>query len=195
MNLQDLVDRLREFDLLLDTDQRFPSVTGLVIGDSRGQSWWAHPQAKQSHRLSCALRDHPDVLLVKLISAKLTFIHRPLWPAIFAIATAREPWQMVGLTKEAQALLRKVDEERNVSSSGDPVRELEARLLVRATSVHTQRGFHMKELQSWTAWAKSERLGKANITPAEARAQLESVVSRLNKQFAARGTLPWRGKT
>ena len=28
MTAQDLLDRLREFDLLLDTDPKFPSVTG-----------------------------------------------------------------------------------------------------------------------------------------------------------------------
>ena len=194
MKLADLIDRLQEFDLLLDTDPKFPSVTGLVVGDIGHRSWWAHPQAKQMYALSCALRDHPDVLLVKLISGKLTFIHRPLWPAIIAIGTAREPWQMDGLSKEAQALLKKMDSQIGVESSGDPVRELEARLLVRATSVHTEHGFHRKEVQSWTAWARSAKLGKVKLTPAEAKAQLESVVGRLNQQFGAKGTLPWQGK-
>jgi len=194
MKIENLLERLQEFDLLLDTDPKFPSVTGLVIGDTGGRSWWAHPQAKQMYGLSCALRDHPDVLLVKLISGKLTFIHRPLWPAIVAIGTAREPWQMDGLSKEAQALLKKTDRESKVESSGDPVRELEARLLVRTTSVHTERGFHLKEVQSWTAWAKAVRLGKVKLKPAEAKAQLESVVARLNQQFGANGTLPWQPK-
>ncbi len=72
MNLQDLVDRLQEFDLLLSTDAKFPSVTGLVVGDVGGRSWWAHPQAKQMYGLSCGLFDHPDVLMVKLISGKVT---------------------------------------------------------------------------------------------------------------------------
>jgi hypothetical protein len=30
------------------------------------------------------------------------------------------------------------------------------------------------------------------LTPDEAKTQLESVVARLNKQFGAKGTLPWR---
>src|SRR6202035_3575301 len=155
MKLEDLLDRLQEFDLLLDTDPKFPSVTGLTVGETGGRSWWAHPQAKQMYGLSCGLRDHPDVLLLKLISGKLTFVNRPLWPAIFAVGTAREPWQLEGLSKEAKALLKKSDSQGKVESSGDAVRELETRLLVRATSVHTQRGFHMKEVQSWEAWAPS----------------------------------------
>ena len=192
MTIEDLLERLQEFDLLLDTDPKLPSVTGLVAGGTGGRSWWAHPQAKQMYRLSCGLRDHPDVLMVKLISRKLTFIYRPLWPAIVAIGTAREPWQMDGLSKEAKALLNKTDKDAKVESSGDLVRELETRLLVHATSVHTERGFHVKEVQSWKAWARSAKLGKVKLTPAEAKAQLESVVARLNQQCGAKGTLPWK---
>src|ERR1700719_1882098 len=132
MTIEDLLDRLQEFDLLLDTDPKFPSVTGLTVGDTGGRSWWAHPQAKQMYALSCALRDHPDVLMVKLISGKVTYIHRPLWPAIVAIGTAREPWQMDGLSKEAKALLKKTDGGTRLASSGYAVRELEARLLAHA---------------------------------------------------------------
>jgi hypothetical protein len=195
MTLEGLLERLQEFDLLLDTDPKCASVTGLVAGDTGGRSWWAHPQAKQMYGLSCGLRDHPDVLLLKLISGKLTFVNRPLWPAIVAIGTAREPWQMDGLSKEAKALLEKTDsQEGKVESSGDTVRELETRLLVRATSVHTERGFHMKEVQNWAAWARSAKLGKVKLTPAQAKAQLESVVTRLNQQCGARGTLPWQAK-
>jgi hypothetical protein len=194
MKFEDLLARLQEFDLLLDTDPKFPSVTGFVAGDVGGRSWWAHPQAKQMYGLSCSLRDHPDVLMVKLVSGKVTAIHRPLWPAILAIGTGREPWQMDWLSKEARALLKKTDSGKKVEASGDPVRELEARLLVHATSVHTEGGFHVKQAQSWAAWAKSVRLGKVKLTAAEAKAQLEAVVGRLNKQFGATGTLPWQAK-
>jgi len=194
MRLEDLVDRLQEFDLLLSTDPKFPSVSGLVVGDVGGRSWWAHPAAKQMFDLSCRLHDHPDVLMVKLISGKVTYIHRPLWPAIVAIGTAREKWQMDGLSKEAKALLKKTDGGTKLASSGDAVRELEARLLANAANVHTEHGFHAKEVQSWKTWAKSVRLGKVKLTPDEAKTQLESVVARLNKQFGAKGTLPWQAK-
>jgi hypothetical protein len=194
MRLEDLVDRLQEFDLLLSTDPKFPSVSGLVVGDVGGRSWWAHPAAKLMFDLSCRLHDHPDVLMVKLISGKVTYIHRPLWPAIVAIGTAREKWQMDGLSKEAKALLKKTDSLGKVEASGDAVRELEARLLVNAANIHTESGTHKKEMQSWTAWAKSVRLRKVKLTPDEAKTQLDSVVARLNKQFGANGTLPWQAK-
>jgi hypothetical protein len=194
MRLEDLVERLEEFDLLLSTDSKFPSVSGLVVGDVGGRSWWAHPQAKQMYGLSCALHDHPDVLMVKLISGKVTFIHRPLWPAIVAVGTAREPWQVDGLSKGAQTLLKRVERGGKEETSGDAVRELEDRLLAHAVSFHTERGLHKKEVQSWTAWAKSVGLGKVKLKPVEAKAQLEAVVERLNQQFGAKGTLPWQTK-
>lgn len=194
MKLNDLMERLREFDLLLDTDSKFPSVTGMIAGDTGGGSWWAHPQAVHMYRLSCALRDHPDVLMVKLLSGKLTFIHRPLWPAVVVIGTAREPWQMDGLSKEAKALLKKTDRENKVDSSGDPARELEARLLAHTTSVHTEKGSHRKEVRSWAVWAASVDLGDVKLSPADARAQLESAVERINKQFGAEAILPWQTK-
>ena len=194
MNLRELLGRLREFDLLLDTDAKFPNVTSLVAGETVPGSWWTHPQAHEMYRLAYELRGHPDILATKLVSGKITFIHRPLWMAVLAIGTAREPWQMRGLTKDASALLRKSDQEATLMSSGDAVRELEARLLVHAQSVHTERGFHRKEVRSWKAWADSVQLGTVALTPAEGKAQLESVVARLNSQFGARGILPWQLK-
>jgi hypothetical protein len=165
------LDQLREFDLLLASDP--------AIG----------------YRSAIELRDHPDVLTIKLLSGKITFIHRPLWPSIFAIGTAREPWQMRGLSKDAAALLRQADEERKLMSSGDAVRELEARLLVHAQSVHTERGFHRKQVQSWRAWAESVALGAVKLTAVEGMAQLEAAVARVNARFGTRETLPWQAGT
>jgi hypothetical protein len=195
VNFEALLDQLREFDLLLDTDPKFPNVTALLAGETVRGSWWTHPKAREMYRVATELRDHPDVLSIKFVSGKITFIHRPLWMAVYAIGTAREPWQMRALSKEAARLLRQSDDEGKLMSSGDVVRELEARLLIHAQSVHTERGFHRKQVQSWKTWADAVQLGEVSITPAEGKAQLESVVARLNAQFGARGTLPWQAGT
>jgi len=194
MERDELLDRLREFDLLLDTDPTFPNVAALVAGETVQGSAWSHPRAQEMYRASTQLQAHADVLAIKLVSGKITFINRPLWMAVLAIGTAREPWQMRGLSKDAAVLLRKSDQETSLMSSGDPVRELEARLLVHAQSVHTERGFHKKQVQTWKAWADSVRLGPVALTAAEGKAQIESVVARLNKQFGAQGTLPWQAE-
>lgn len=189
MTLDGLLDRLREFDLLLDTDPKFPSITSLVSGDAIRGPWWSHPQAKEVYRLSCDLRSHPDVLMIKLISGKVTAIHRPLWPAILAIGQAREPWQMAKLSKEAAALLKKVDKRGVVEATGDAVRELEKSLLVFAESVHTEHGHHAKHVESWQHWSSAKDI--AVISVADAKQHLEKVVHRLNNQFQATGALPW----
>ena len=191
MRFEDLLERLREFDLVLDTDPKFPSIAGFVMGESPRGTWWAHPQGKEVYRLACLLRSHPDVLLVKLVSGKITLVNRPLWPAVFAIGTAREAWQTKDLSKEAKALLKEVEKDAAVEASGDPARELEARLLVYSESVHTERGMHKKHLSSWTDWAGRVKLPRVDVTVEEGKAQIERVVARLNKQFGANGTLPW----
>jgi hypothetical protein len=192
MTSEDLLERLRELDLLLDTDAKFPSIAGYIVGGEVHGSWWAHPQSHEVFRVANALRDHADVLTIKLISGKVTMVHRPLWPAIVAIGLAREPWQTSGLSKEAAALLKKVDKLGNASATGDAVRELERRLLIHAKSVHSEQGHHVKQLETWNAWAASVRLGKVKLTSQEAKTQLEAVVARLNKQFGSKGTLPWQ---
>jgi hypothetical protein len=171
MNFDALLDQLGEFDLLLASG------------------------AAMEYRVAMQLRDHPDVLTIKLVSGKITFIHRPLWPAIYCIGVAREPWQMRGLSKDGVALLRQVDRDGKLLSSGDVVRELEARLLVHAQSVHTERGFHRKHVQTWKSWADSVQLGAVALAPAEGKVQVEAAVARLNRQFSARGTLPWQAGT
>ncbi len=84
-----------------------------------------------------------------------------------------------------------MDKEIRTYASGDPVRDLEAKLLVHSESVHTDHGFHAKHVQTWESWADQVKLGASKPTPAEARSQIEQVVARLNKQFGANGTLPW----
>jgi hypothetical protein len=195
MDLRELLGRLQEFDLLLDTDPKFPNVTALLAGEAVQGSWWTHPKAREIYRVASELREHRDVLSIKLVSGKITFIHKPLWIAVYAVAQAREPWQTRGLSKDAARLLGQADQENKLMSSGDAVRELEARLLVHARSVHTERGFHRKQVQTWKAWAESVRLAAVTLTPTEGKAQLEAVVARLNTQFGAQGTLPWQAGT
>jgi hypothetical protein len=194
MNLTELLGRLQEFDLLLDTDPKFPNVTALLAGEAVRGSWWTHPKAREMYRVTSELREHPDVLTIKLVSGKITFIHRPVWMAVYAIGQARESWQTRGLSKDAARLLGQADKENQLLSSGDAVRELEARLLVHARSVHTERGFHRKQVQTWKDWADSVQLDSVTLTPAEGKAQLEAVVARLNTQFGAQGTLPWQAQ-
>ena len=190
--------------LLLLQDPRLPSVAGLVAGGPVHGSWWGHPKGQQIFRVSEWLADHPEVLVNRLVSRKVTYVHRRLWPAILAVARAREPWQTRGLSRMARAILTRLRRfgrlrtdriagpARRVSGAA---RELEERLLVHTEWIHTERGAHARMLETWDHWARRNKLGttgRAAPTPGDAVATLERLVAGMNADCAANGRLPWQ---
>ena len=144
------------------------------------------------------LDDHPDLLITKLVSKKVTFVHRKLWPELFAIGSAREPWQMQKLPASAKTVLKRLDNECALSTErlavakpGDAARELEFRLLVHSQQFHTEGGKHAKHLETWEHWA--ERAGVSSTVSAEdSRKKFEMLLDEMNKQFSGNGTFPWQ---
>jgi len=150
-------------------------VTTLVAGGPVRGSWWAHPKAHQIFQTLEALSDHPDVLLVKLIARKDTFVHRRLWPEIYVIATAGERWQCEGLPKDARALQMRLTEAGRVEAAGVAGRELECRLLARSEQFHTDAGHHSKRLESWTGWSARVGLEQPEISLVQAKRTIEEI--------------------
>ncbi len=186
---------LKNFGLLLMTDPLLPSVAGLVAREPVRGSWWAHPQSHAIYAVLMKLEQDPAVLTTKLISSKVTFIHRALWPALLGVACAREPWQLKALSKDARALLAEANRRGEMRADGVPglvVRELENALLVHAEEFHTETGAHGKRLQTWERWAERARFTAVPLPPDEGRAALEAAVERLNREFQAAGRLPWQ---
>lgn len=174
MHLADLLARLEADGLLMLSDAKRPSVVSLVTGGPARGSWWSHPKGREIYALLEQLGEHPDVLAVKLIDNKVTFVHRRLWPAVLSIARARDDAQMKGLSSAARRLLERVDEEGEVQAHGPAVKELESRLLVHTAQVHTKTGAHALVLTSWTIWAKRHApVGRA-MTLARARQLLQT---------------------
>jgi len=210
--MQRSAERVREAlvreGLLLLSDARLPSIVSLVAGAPVRGSWWAHPAGRDIFRVSEDLADHPDVLVNRLVSGKVTYVHRRLWPALLTLARARQPWQMHRLSRTARSLLARVarDGSVRVDTIAGPrerlakaARELEDRLLVHAESTHTERGAHALVLQTWEVWAgpreTEPKAGAAHSTSAEAlraRATLEQIVSEMNRRCGADGRLPWQ---
>lgn len=195
----DVFRRLSSDGLLLLSDSFLPSVTTIVTKKRIKGSWWSHPDSQTIFSVSEMLEDHPDVLVIKLISNKVTFVHRELWQRVYSIAVARDDWQLKGLSSEAKRLLKKLDqvgffETNKLDKSfglkpGDIARELEARLLLHSQQVHTSSGAHAKLLETWTAWA--ERIGfkvRAKDSAA-ARVYLEQRVMSIENGSSA--TFPW----
>ena len=182
---------LRTWGLLMLQDSSFPSLVALIAGGAAQGSWWSHSKGSEIFHTAGALADHPDVMTTKLISGKVTFIHRQLWPALMAMGQAREPWQLVGLTAAARSLLERVDHEGQVRASGVPARQLEKKLLVASSEVHTESGAHAVELMTWPVFAEHRRSGLPRIPITAAREKLDALLVEMNGKFGGNGMLPW----
>ena len=180
-------ETLAELGLLLEADSKLPSVAGLVAGEPVKGSWWAHPQGRAIFRALRELAARRDVLICKLVSGKVTLVDRKLWPAVVAVGTAREPWQMSKLSPGARALLARVAREGRVETSGEAARELERVLLVYSEQVHTEGRTHSKILEGWEQWWKSSR----RLTSEQGKRELEKALAQLNRRFGGNGRLPW----
>lgn len=192
-------DELKTLGLLLESDPKLPSVCALITTEPMKGSWWSHPMAQTIFQVNERLDDHPDVIITKLVSKKVTFVHRKLWPCLFAIGSARESWQMQNLTNPAKALLKTLDSEGAISTDkliklerpGDAARQLEGKLLVYSEQFHTESGKHAKRLETWDNWAKRSSLKSSSLSVVEAKRKLEALVQNMNEQSSGKGSLPW----
>lgn len=196
-------EKLQEAGFLLESDPRLPSVCTLVTGELLRSSWWSHPLAPAIFALNSRLEDHPDIIITKLISGKVTFVHRNLWSEIYAIGSARETWQMKGLLEPALTLLDLVDELGSLRTDevewpkvgrgkiGNAARELEKRLLIASAQVHTKTGAHAKLLETWATWARELNFKPTHVASTPAKKTVEIRLNKLNEQYDAVGKLPW----
>lgn len=173
----------------------------LVTNERIRGSWWSHKLAHKIFNVSEMLEDHPDIMIMKLISEKVTFVHRELWNCIYSIGVAREDWQLKKLSTNGRRLLETLDSVGQVQTNeigeefgtkpGDVARELELRLLIHAEQIHTHSGKHAKVIATWDAWAKRVGFRARSKDPVAARRFLEQRLTSLNKKYNGRGKLPW----
>jgi hypothetical protein len=181
---------VRRHGLLLLHDAELDCVSCIVAGEPVRGSWWSHRRGREIFRVSEALEAHPDVAVAPLVRGKVTFVHRRLWPALAAVATAGEAWQLRGLSAAGRRLLERVRREGEIAGGAKgAAREVAERLLVRATQIHTASGKHVRLLESWERWITRMELGTCP-SPARARAELERATALLGPK--GRFTdLPW----
>ena len=176
-------------------------LTYLITKERIRGSWWSHKLAQTIFSVSEMLDDHADVMIMKLISGKVTFVHRELWNHIYSIGVAREEWQLKKLSTTAKRLLEMLDGEGQIQTDklgtklgpkpGDTARELELRLLIHADQIHTESGRHAKVLETWDAWAKRVRFRARAKNPAAAKRFIEERLADLNQKYDGNGALPW----
>ena len=203
-DFQTVLRTLESDGFLLESDPKLPSVCSLVTGEPLRRSWWSHPLAQTIFQINEQLEDHNDVLITKLVSGKVTFVHRNIWSQVVTIGRSRENWQVKNLTGAPKALLQQVDSPGSLLTTdlvwsskmgmkvGDASRELERKLLIVATQFHSDSGAHQKALETWEHWMKRRRFKPAKISVKAAKDQLEVRLQDLNAEFGGSGTLPWQ---
>ncbi len=77
-----------------------PNVAELVAGEPIRGSWWGHPLGHAIFAELQLLDESPDVVRLRLISGKVTFVHRRLWPALVRIADQFTPSRLAALHEE-----------------------------------------------------------------------------------------------
>ena len=185
---QRLIAALESGGLLLLQDKSFPSVVGVITGESLAGSWWSHPRSDEVFRAVGAIAAHPDVLTCKLYGAKVTFVHRTLWPAVLAVVQAGEPWQTAAaLSLDANLLLESIEREGSVTTSGKVAKDVENRLLAHGEQLHIESGNHKIRLEPWSAWTLREGC-KTILSADQGRARLEAAVVSLGGTIK---NLPW----
>jgi hypothetical protein len=201
--LQAAVVRLQEWGLMLASDQALPSLPSLVVERHVAGSWWADPEANLIYQSARRLAGHPDVVYVVLVSAKLTYLHKRLAPALLAVALNDADWKFAGLPPPARAIWERLKQEpllyadepglpaADVRQNGRLMRDLEARLLCAGGNVHTLRGSHAKFAIRWDAWMSGRKLAKPRISAETGTKRLDECLDRLNLEFGGHGKMPW----
>ncbi len=185
--------------ILMLHDAALPSVTTIIAEEPIAGGWWGHPKGHLVFEVLSRIED--EVAWPKLVRAKVTLVQRELWPALIATCRGEEPWQLRGLPRDARELLDQIAksgsartdhlrEEMDGRIVGRAVDQLERRLLVMSTQVHTSSGKHARELSTWQRWQTRSGLAGASLPPVDrARAAIASAI----EGFDADGDplLPW----
>ena len=65
-----------------------PNLAEAVAGTPIRGSWWGHAKGHEIFWLTRAVRDSKDVLVCRFVGAKITYVHRRVWPAVVRLARA-----------------------------------------------------------------------------------------------------------
>lgn len=155
-----------------------PSIVQEVCGGPVRGSWWGHPRGRIIYAIASALEE-PEVLALKLIDGKVTFVHRSLWPALFRFATDRKRRSALlpSLRPPERRLLAEVERRGEIHFGGSTPppastrAALERRWLCISTSEHTASGRHAPVLRSWRHRADPEVLRAARALTFESARQ------------------------
>lgn len=189
--------------LLLLSDYELPSLTHLVAGEPIQGSWWGHPQGNLMFNLSNELMGEKDVLTVKFINKKITYIHKRHWDILYSLVHMEKEWQFLKLSPAGRKLYETVLKKGSLRADDKSLKQtpaeigkianlLEERLLIYTESLHTDSGKHIRILKTWDQ-AFKDRKYKARPLPYE---EAVDAIENLFSEFAPDGLIkrPWLKK-
>jgi hypothetical protein len=192
--------KLLEADkILLLQDKSFPNIVSKIVGGKIVGSWWGHPLANPIYNGLGWLEHNRNVLVIKLLDGKVTYIHESLFSEIYSIVSETRNWQLKNLKPDDLKLFKYVSKKNKVPSDDPQLKNLvkdtkksfailENKLMLFCEEEHTESGKHIKIFMPW----KKSKIHCKNPTHYDlARNTVEKVIADLNKRSASKAKLPW----
>jgi len=201
--LSKVYSEFEKYGLLLLSDPELPSLVTMIAGEPVKGSWWGHPKGNLIYNLSQELEDDTDILIVKLLNKKITYVHKRHWNALFSIVLEKSDWQIKGLKPDHKNLFRTIQKRGSVRADdasfkntpteiGKQASKLEERLLVYSQSLHTESGKHVRQLKSWESYIKEIKFPLNRLKATEAYEYFESVLEDWSSGSMQNAKVPWK---
>lgn len=112
MNAEQALAFVREHGaVLVSAAGPLPKLTEAIAGQAIKGSWWGHPKGHEIFAVLNAVCDSDDILVCRLVDARLTLVHSRLWPALVAAAANFQPEQLCRVRQEHSASGKHVNQE------------------------------------------------------------------------------------
>lgn len=196
---KEILKLIEKNKLLLLQDKTFPNIVQEIVGHEIKGSWWGHPLANPIYNGLNWLQENHSVLVIKLISEKVTYVHESLFSDLYSIVCKPQEWQTKKLKTDEIELLKYILKKTKVTSDDIQIKQiikdskksltvLEKKLLVYSEEMHTDSGKHIKEFKTW----KNSKIFNSSPKNSQlAQENIEKIVKRLNEKTGANAKLPW----
>lgn len=194
--LENSLKELQKYGMLLMSDPTLPSLVSIIVGQPLKSSWWGHRLGHTIFAVASKLEEHPDVTVTKFLGGKVTFVHKNLWPELYAIGLDCEKHSLEKASKEARELFQLVKKKGEIRTNkvtdtmkgktSKAVKELESKLVIATREIHTESGAHAKIIESWSHWAHRNSVPKKRINPSVAIKKIEDILRSMTSKDISR---------
>lgn len=183
---------------LMEADSKLPSAVTVIVGKPVKGSWWGHAKGNLIYNTCNMLYYEKDLICLKLINGKRTYLHRQYWNLIYNLIQSNQKDLEKSISAKAKKIFKDVEKKKllRADESGNAkayalmkpsLKELEKTVLCCSQSVHTESGFHATELISWSKVFKDRDFSVKKLTDGEIQKQTEE----FKNGFAELIKFPW----